>query len=147
MPSRPPSTPPASTDQRNLVARLHAGRDQAPGGFLGRPSQLGPGERLPGASRLAQRGGPLRIARDAKPNSPATEPAVAKSSFRLCIERIVCCAVAMAMTLEAQRAWNWAGRFCKKACVPSFLSSVPAQSPKSEASSDWPSAGSFPVPG
>src|SRR5882762_3571232 len=73
-------------------------------------------------------------------NRPATEPAVARSSFRLCIERIVCCAVAMAMTLEAQRAWNWAGRVCKKACVPSFLSSVPAQSPKSEASSDWPSA-------
>src|SRR5438309_467391 len=34
-------------------------------------------------------------------NRPATESAVAKSSFRLCIERIVCCAVAMAMTLEA----------------------------------------------
>src|SRR4029077_19088464 len=31
--------------------------------------------------------------------------------------------------VEIQRPWNWAPRFCRNACVPSFLSSVPAQSP------------------
>ena len=35
---------------------------------------------------------------------------------------------------------KFAGRFCRNACVPSFLSSVPAQIPNNEASSDKPSA-------
>ena len=40
-------------DQRNPVPRLHATRDQAPGGFLGEHGQLRPGERFPDSACLA----------------------------------------------------------------------------------------------
>src|SRR5919204_6454157 len=40
---------------------------------------------------------------------------------------------------QAHRPWKWAERFSRNARVPSFSSSVPAQSPKSDASSDKPS--------
>src|SRR5258706_11174665 len=61
-------------------------------------------------------------------------------------EKILSVAIGFSLLLKLHRPWNCGARFARKADVPSFLSSVPAQSPKSEASSDKPSAWLVSIP-